>query len=189
MNTPSHSILNLAILGRSQQPALTWPILVGSLLPDAALFVFYGWAKVMGLPEAQIWNEAYYRPLWQDIFAIGNSIPLALLIGGIAFWQQRFRILALCASALLHHLEDLPVHHDDAHRHFWPVSDFRFVSPVSYWDADHFGTYVALVELSLVLLASVYLWYRVRSRLGKFLLLLTNVLYVLGYLIFYLQIA
>ncbi|WP_204137802.1 hypothetical protein [Halomicronema sp. CCY15110] len=185
MNTPSHSILNLAILDRGQLKGCTWPIIVGSWLPDAAIFVFYGWAKVMGLPEQVIWNEAYYTPVWQGIFAIGNSIPLALVGIGWFLWAKSPGGVALSASALLHHLEDLPLHHEDAHQHFWPLSDYRFISPVSYWDADHHGNYGALAELALVLVASVVLWRRVRSRWGRSLLLLVNTVYVGGYWQFY----
>ncbi len=187
MNTPSHSILNLAILGRPQQRGLMWPILLGSWWPDAAMFVFYGWAKGRGLAESQIWQEAYYQPGWQDIFAIGNSIPLALLVGCIALWQRWQPLTFFCASALLHHLEDLPLHHDDAHRHFWPLSNVRFISPLSYWDRDHYGTYVALGEILLVLLASVYLWRWTRSRLGRALLIAINLFYLIGYATLYLS--
>ena len=186
MNTPTHSILNLTILGRAQQTVLTWPILIGSWLPDAALFVFYAWAKLAGFSESSIWGELYYTPFWQDIFAIGNSIPLALLGLGIAAWRKWPWVVALCASMLLHHAEDLPFHHDDAHRHFWPLTDFRFISPVSYWDPDHFGAYVALAELLLVILASLILMRQVRSRLGRGLIIFTNVVYTVGYLSFYL---
>jgi hypothetical protein len=185
MNTPSHSILNLAILDRGNLKGCTWPIIFGSWLPDAAIFVFYGWAKVMGLPEQVIWNEAYYTPVWQSIFAIGNSIPLALVGLGLCLWAKFPGGVALAASALLHHLEDLPLHHEDAHQHFWPLSDYRFISPVSYWDADHYGAYGALTELALVMVASVVLWRRVRSRWGRGLLLLVNTLYIGGYWQFY----
>jgi hypothetical protein len=90
MNTPSHTILNLAILRRSQSPELTWPIVIGSLLPDAALFVFYGWARAIAqLPERVIWNEAYYQPFWQDVFAVGNSIPHGAGRLGVALWKKR----------------------------------------------------------------------------------------------------
>ena len=186
MNTPSHSILNLAILGRAQQTVLTWPILIGSWLPDAALFVFYAWAKLSGFTERDIWGDLYYAPFWQNVFAIGNSIPLALLGWGIARWQKWPRVAVLCASMLLHHAEDLPFHNEDAHRHFWPLTDFRFVSPVSYWDPNHMGAYVALFELALVLLSSLMLLRCVRSPLGRGFLVFTNVVYVVGYVRFYL---
>lgn len=186
MNTPSHSILNLTILRRTQRHTLTWPILIGSWLPDSALFAFYAWAKIAGLPESFIWNEAYYDSFWQDVFAIGNSIPLAVMGVGVATWQKWPRVIALFASALLHHAEDLPFHHEDAHRHFWPLSDFRFVSPVSYWDTNHFGAYVALAELVLVLVASLILMRQVRSRVGRGFLIFTNVIYAVGYIGYYL---
>ena len=189
MNTPSHTILNLAILRRSQRPELTWPIIVGSLLPDAALFVFYGWARALAqLPDRVIWDEAYYQPFWQDVFAIGNSIPLALGGLGIALWKKRPAWAALFVSMLLHHAEDLPLHNEDAHRHFFPLSNLRIVSPVSYWDPDHFGTYVALVEMVLVLGASVWLFRRVRSRLGRGLLIANGLFYLLAYSFFYLRV-
>ncbi|HEY9890125.1 MAG TPA: hypothetical protein V6D02_17085 [Candidatus Obscuribacterales bacterium] len=181
MNTPGHSILNLAILGRIQQPTRNWAIFIGSWVPDAALFGFYLWAKLVGIPEAIIWRETYYDPTWQEVFAIGNSIPLALVGIGLCYWRKLPHLLALCSSMLLHQLEDLPLHHDDAHRHFWPLSDYRFFSPVSYWDEDHFGRYGALAEMSLVLLASVVLWRRTRSRWGRGLLLGVNALYGLAY--------
>lgn len=187
MNTPSHLILNLAILGRRATPAWNWPIAIGSVLPDVALFFFYGWAKAMGLPEREIWSTVYYQPGWQDIFAVGNSIPLALLGLGIALWRRWPRWAVLLGSMLLHHLQDLPVHHDDAHRHFVPLSNVRFQSPISYWDPARFGAYVALVEWGLVVVASVVLWRRSRSRWGRFCLVSVNVFYGVMYGLMYLH--
>ncbi len=186
MNTPSHSILNLAVLGRAQQTARTWPILIGSWLPDAALFGFYAWAKLSGFTEQAIWGDLYYSPFWQDVFAIGNSIPLALLGCGIAAWRKWPQATVLFASMLLHHAEDLPFHNEDAHRHFWPLTDFRFVSPMSYWDTDHMGAYGALIELILVLLSSLILLRWVRSPWGRGFLIFTNGVYAVGYVSFYL---
>lgn len=186
MNTPSHLILNLAILRRSTHPEITWPVLVGAFVPDAAMFVFYAWVKfVERLPDSTIWSEAFFSQSWQDVFAIGNSIPLVLLGMAVTYAWRKPAWLYFFASMLLHQICDLPVHHDDAHRHFFPLSDYRFISPVSYWDGDHYGTIVALVELSLVLFASVYLWRGVRSHWGRGLLLLTNGVYIAGYVALY----
>jgi hypothetical protein len=194
MNTPSHVIFNLAILGRKTRPEWNIQIFLGAMIPDAAMFVFYGWAKwVMVMPERQIWGTAYYQPFWQDIFAVWNSIPLALVgigIGmGLGRWS-RWRgwgsaIAICCASMLLHCLEDLPLHREDAHRHFWPLSNFRFISPISYWDPDHHGTLLAFIELGLVLLTSVYVFRLIRSGWGKGLLVLSNGLMLSAWIVFY----
>jgi len=186
MNTPSHLIINLAILRQGQAPAATWPILLGAFAPDAALFGFYGWAKlVQRLPEAVIWTEAYYRQAWQHIFAVGNSIPLALAGLGGSLILQRPLAAAFFASMLLHHLGDLPLHHDDAHRHFWPLSDWRFISPVSYWDRNHWGAVGALIELVLLAVAVGVLWSRLDSMTGKVLMVVVlgaqAALYTLAY--------
>lgn len=187
MNTPAHSIINLAILRRGKFASDTWPILIGSWLPDAAMFIFYGWAKWVGIPDSIIWSETYYLPFWQNIFAVGNSIPLALLGFGICCWLRRLGWVAMFASMLLHHLADLPLHHEDAHQHFWPLSSYRFISPVSYWDRQHFGAYGALLELGLMLIASFFLLRRLRSRWEKGVIILMNLLYLGGYWQLYLQ--
>ena len=188
MNTPSHMILNLAILRRPDQLPYTWPILLGAIAPDAAIFIFYGWAKwVQKLPESVIWREAYYSQPWQDLFAIGNSIPLALLGIAVSAYLKQPAWGLFFASMVLHHLCDLPLHHDDAHRHFFPFSNVRFTSPVSYWDRNHYGTIGALIELSMVLVSSSLLFAQVASNWGKGLLLLTNGLMVTLYSLAYLR--
>ncbi|MBE9066912.1 hypothetical protein IQ260_09620 [Leptolyngbya cf. ectocarpi LEGE 11479] len=196
MNTPSHVIFNLALLGRRARPKLNSPIFWGALLPDLAMFGFYGWAKLIAnLDEATIWRETYYEPFWQTIFDVGNSIPLALLAIGVAVWGRRrypgWQPLAdgaifLALSVILHCLGDLPVHVDDGHRHFWPLSNFRFESPISYWDPDHHGRVFALVEFLLALIASWRVWRLLRSRWVKALLVGSNVLMWWAYVRFYL---
>ncbi|MBE9135750.1 hypothetical protein IQ254_00770 [Nodosilinea sp. LEGE 07088] len=167
MNTPSHLVINLALLRRPVSPLMTWPILLGALIPDAAMFVFYGWARWQRLPERVIWNEAYYSQPWQAIFAVGNSIPLGLLGMGLGYSFKRPWLGLLGASMVLHHLADLPLHHDDAHQHFWPVSSIRLISPVSYWDVDHLGRLGATIEVVLVLAAAVYLLPRLNSWVSQ----------------------
>lgn len=185
MNTPSHLVINLAILRRPQLGP--WPILLGAIVPDAAIFIFFGWAQWgQRLPPETIWREAYYEPFWQNIFAVGNSIPFAAIGLLLCYRLKRRWAMVFFASMLLHQLADLPLHHDDAHRHFWPLSELRIISPVSYWDPDHFGRLGAGLETCLVVLASVFLWGRVRSHLGRGLLLLTSLVLMGLYMGFYL---
>lgn len=188
MNTPTHAIVNLVILGRKELPQLNLPIIIGSLLPDVALFWFYFWTKfIEKLPESKIWSETYFTPFWQDIFAIPNSIVLCSIGVLISHYCQQPYWKILFISMIIHCLCDLPVHHDDAHRHLVPLSNFRFISPISYWDANYFGKWVAFVELLIMLSCSFFL-YKSFDHIwwARILLLSNSSLYIILYLRFYL---
>ncbi|MEM9088434.1 MAG: hypothetical protein AAGC93_06785 [Cyanobacteria bacterium P01_F01_bin.53] len=184
MNTPAHAIFNLALLGRKQRPEWNPLIIWGALIPDLAMFGFYLLLKFANIPESQIWGEEYYRPFWQNLFDFFNSIPLALVGIAVMFYLRKTGIALLFGSIVLHCLQDLPLHVDDGHRHFWPFSQFRFESAVSYWDPNHYGMIAAPVELALAMIASIYVFRRVRSRWTKGLLIAANALPPLVYLWF-----
>lgn len=179
MNTPSHAILNLFILGRKSLPQANLPIFIGAILPDIPIFVLYAWAKLIArLPEKQIWTETYYQPFWQNIVALFHSIPLALIGWIIAYKFGWEKIQILCLSLVLHSCFDLPVHNDDAHRHFFPFSNYRFISPISYWDKKHYGSIVSLIEILLVFLATFPVFTLIQSWIGKGFLIVINVIYL-----------
>lgn len=181
MKTPSHAIINLAILGRSQQPDLNLPIAIGGILPDIPIFLFYFWAKfIAGMPEAQIWSEAYYAPATQNIVALFHSIPLAAIAWIISSYLGWEKAQILCLSLILHSVGDLPVHHDDAHQHFYPFSNYRFISPFSYWDVNHYGSIVSSIELLLVLISTSFVFPMVQSWLGRILIVLVNLVYIVA---------
>jgi hypothetical protein len=147
MNTPAHAVLGLLVLGRNESRLYIHAILLGSLLPDIPMFLFFLVERVVfDVPMRTIWTVSYYQPGWQGFFDIFNSIPL-ILVGAIVaarlqskWWKLFF------ASMFLHVLFDLPLHNDDAHLHFYPFSNWRFSSPVSYWDPGHYGDIVAILE-------------------------------------------
>ena len=71
MNTPSHYILNLALLGKTIDSKNNMAIAIGAILPDIPIFIFYFVAKyIYKLPESKIWSEAYYEPFWQNTVAL-----------------------------------------------------------------------------------------------------------------------
>lgn len=187
MNTPSHYILNLAFLGKTIAPKNNIAIAIGAILPDVPIFIFYFVAKfIYKLPESKIWSEAYYEVFWQNTIALFHSIPLAL-IGAIIFFRLDWKPgMILCISMICHSLLDLPVHHDDAHRHFFPFSNYRFISPFSYWDVNHYGRIVALIELSLVLVVNPIVIGLLNSPVTKGIVIAIDLFYLLGYFRFYL---
>lgn len=167
MNTPAHVVLNLLCLNRGPRSDVAWPVVAGALVPDAPMFLFYAVEKfVLGSPESLIWQERYFHPGWQNLIDLFNSIPLVLLGLGWA-WQRSPQVQAFCLSMLLHIAGGLPLHHDDAHRHFFPFSNWRFISPVSYWDSDHYGQVVSILELVMVVVGCGWLFRRYPSRWAK----------------------
>ena len=83
----------------------------------------------------------------------------------------------------LHSVGDFLLHHDDAHRHFFPFSEWRFQSPVSYWDPRYYGDVVSPIESLVVLLGALWLMSRHRARGPRILLGFVVVLYAsyIGY--------
>ena len=156
MHTPAHLAASLFLWRKEERPLPVSALVIGALLPDLPMFGFYGYQKMIGRSESEIWTTAYFEPGWQLFFDLFNSIPIALVLIAV-FHVCRLRwAKLLVGSALLHMCCDLPVHHDDGHRHFLPLSNWRFESPVSYWDPHHFGIYFAGAELLLAVVGLVF---------------------------------
>jgi len=174
MNTPTHLLMGAALLSRSRDrwqgssKSQRWfnaLILLGALIPDLGLFVLFVWARgILGVSEDQLWSEVYWRANWQTVFTIGNSIPLFgfLLVLGVVFRRYTWSLymVGFASAALIHLAFDLPFHHDDAHAHFWPFTDWRFNSPLSYWDPAHHGGVMQIIEVTMALGLIAVLWRR-----------------------------
>ena len=75
MNTPAHAVVNLLILGNKERPQHNLPILIGVLLPDLPMVLFYFYEKVVqNVPEVTIWSELYFDIGWQVFFNFFNSL-------------------------------------------------------------------------------------------------------------------
>jgi hypothetical protein len=161
VNTPAHIVLNAFAVGRGRFAPHAWPIALGALLPDAPMFAFYAYQRGwLATPERVIWSQTYFAPDWQQLFDAFNSLPLIALAALIAWRARRDAWLACLASMALHSAADLLLHHEDAHGHLWPLSAWRFRSPVSYWDPAHHGDAFMAFELAALVVASVALWRR-----------------------------
>jgi len=146
VNTPAHAVLNLVLLGATKESNRALPVLVGAVLPDLPIVVLYAYERLRGMPEAWIWGTAYYDPHWQAVIDALHSFPLILAVLGVAGFFRWRRVGLVCASMLLHAAADFFLHHDDAHRHLFPLLDWRFASPISYWDPRYFGNVIGLAE-------------------------------------------
>lgn len=178
MNTPAHAVASLLLLGDGDRPETGLPLVLGAVAPDAPIVLFYAYQKLRGMPEGWIWSEGYYLDAWQGFFDVFNSLPLILIALLAARGFGAVRLTAFFASMGIHVLGDWPLHHDDAHRHLYPFSDWRFSSPVSYWDPDHYGQIVAPLEALLVIVGGGFLLRRYQARGARLLIGAVMVLYV-----------
>ena len=142
------------------------------------MFFFYAFEKlVRRATEAEIWNERYFDSGWQVFFDIPNSLPILGALAFIAWAVRRSGWTFFFVSMILHALADLPLHQSDAHRHFFPLSEWRFASPVSYWDPAGHGALFTLLEIFLVLAGILALFLRHRTRSARVALAVVGVSY------------
>jgi len=148
------------------------------------MFFFYAYEKAwLRTDEIVIWSQSYFDTGWQALFDTFHSLPL-LAIFAVLSWRTKLpRAAALFASMTVHALCDLALHHHDAHRHLFPFSDWRFLSPVSYWDPRHYGGIASAIETVLVVAGSVWLlrsYKRPAPRVFLMLILLSYAFFI-GY--------
>lgn len=198
MLTNTHILIAAAALTRpkfTRRQNLT--IILGGLFPDLSVFVMALVGRMPGSEYTNLWRKPdgmYWQEPWQFLSALSNSIPLyvaALL--AFMFLVRRHQSLRglwltcalFFAACLLHVIADFPVHADDAHVHFWPLTGERFHSPISYWQSQFYGNWVSAFEIVLGLALGIVLWRRFSAllpRIGTAVLALPYVL-ALGFLL------
>jgi len=182
MNTQSHAILNLFLLRKifkekiNKVKNINTIIVFGSILPDIPMFFFFFWYTFV-VPTAQqtIWRTLYFTEGWQTLFNLFNSIPIFLIIAGLAYYFSKTRLFIFALANLLHFVEDFFVHQEDAHAHFFPLSNYKFSSPISYWNSSGYGAYFSMIETIVILVLSIYLFKQIKTWWGKALLIGANV--------------
>ena len=198
MMTQTHLLLGAALFARPGQNRRNATILIGTLVPDLAIYVLFTWASVTGIDQETLWRETYWSEPWSTWTTIGNSFPLyfALLLVALMLiapkdgrprWQSLPALFAL--AALIHLLGDFPLHASDAHRHFWPISEWRFNSPISYWEPDHYGGIFAPIESIFGIGLAVLLWRRFSHRLVRGCLFILLLAYLAVPVFFVLQLG
>jgi membrane-bound metal-dependent hydrolase YbcI (DUF457 family) len=166
MNTQTHVIMGAALFGRPL-PRLAVAGALGGIVPDLPMYAIIIGLRASGYPLSEIFGRIYWEHWWQVSNAIGHSFLLWGLVAAVSAApalrdkvSRTALVFAFSGSALIHSFIDFLCHRDDAHMHFWPLTEWRFRSPVSYWDPAHYGNYFGTFEAALGLLIIVILWRR-----------------------------
>ena len=178
MNTQTHVIIGAALFGRGL-PKRSWIAALGGLIPDLPMLLVTFGLMLYGVPGPIIFGVLYWQDWWQITNAIGHNFWAwgGLVLLGLVMRDRlrasaqsfdRWTLVSVFAgSALLHTAIDFLLHREDAHMSFWPVTRWKFMSPASYWDQAHYGSYVSAFEAGLGLVLAVILFRQFRSRLVR----------------------
>ncbi len=205
MNTQTHLLVAAALFTQPGEYRRNTAAILGAFVPDAAIYGLWAWSKLNAIPENTVWRELYWQQPWQSYTAFGNSLPLYLIIlfaGAIvgnrlqarsleiplpaqtaparwrAFLHRQPLAVIFALAAMSHIASDFPVHVVDAHAHLWPLSDWRFRSPVSYWDPAHYGNWFQPLEVALGVTLAVIMFRRFRDLWVRALMLAAVAAYV-----------
>ncbi|WP_298356181.1 cobalamin biosynthesis protein CobQ [uncultured Litoreibacter sp.] len=173
MNTPAHLIFGAAAFAKEGQPRVTTAALLGALAPDLSLYLMASWHLfLMGTDAEIVFRVLYYSDTWQAIFAVDNSFFVWGGLLGFALWAKSPAFIAFAGAGLLHLALDFPLHNDDARAHFWPATDWKFISPVSYWDRNHYAGVVGPIEMVASVTCLAILWRRFQTLIPRLILTL-----------------
>ena len=156
-------------------------VLLGSIAPDIPLYflsiggaMWFSWVEKMKpaqVGQHMFKNLFYNDPIWMSLHNVLHS-PTVLIAALILllFVCGRKRVIEswwtwFFSSCLLHTLVDIPVHHDDGPLLFWPLNwSYRYASPLSYWDTNHYAAFVIPFEVTLaIVLALLLIWNRFKT--------------------------
>ena len=161
MNTPSHMLIGAAIFARPLCVATLVAALAGGLAPDLPMFAMVLCStRVSGIPEHEVFSTLFFSESWQAVFAVDHSFFVWGSLLGLALWRRQLILRAFAGAGLLHALADFLTHHDDTRRQLWPVSDWVFRSPVSYWNPQFYGEAFGMFEVALVVGLTSFLCWR-----------------------------
>ena len=163
MMTHSHILVGAVLFARPGAPFAAAAAIAGSLAPDLDVAMMWVTERIGGASSCVIFRQRFWESPWVEVQAIFNSAPLWALLALLG-WLARDRIgaalFAFGCAGLLHVAADFALHADDARAHLQPFADWRFHSPVSYWDPAYYGREVQIAEAVFALTLILVLWRR-----------------------------
>lgn len=164
----------------------TLSFILGAFFPDTPTFLFFIVSSlILQVPANIMWGDMYFNSYWSIPITLSHSFIIwPFLITISAYFGFKF-LKWFSISALFHSIVDFTVHTGDAYRHFYPFSDWKFHSPISYWNSMEYGQYVSTFDSFLVLGLLVFLYqrYNKSGRIIRIGIICTGVLYGLQLLV------
>lgn len=165
-------LIGAAVFARPVVPSTLVAAILGGLAPDVPMFALVLFStRLVGIPQHEVFGDLFYSHSWQAVFAVDHSFFVWGLLLALGHWRRHLILTAFAGAGFLHAATDFITHHDDARRQFWPVSDWVFRSPVSYWDPNYYGGIIGVFEVGLAGALTVLLCLRLRQWRERLLVL------------------
>ena len=172
MRTYSHALLTWVTARRlrpSEPGVAAWGAL-GAVLPDLPAIAG---AILLGARRRPFTRREFCEEVCEKVpfggpdAALHSALPAAATLAvyrmsGAEKHHPRPALLALLLGWMGHVLTDALTHAEDARPVLWPLSRWRFRSPISYWDRSRHARVFALAEHGALLLVAA----RKVKRLG-----------------------
>lgn len=184
MNTYTHLLMTAALgehLKQRRMAVCTRSVLLGSVLPDVPLilltmgYIIYHRYIVPLPPGEHIFSNRYDQlyfanPFWIVSHSFLHAPFMIAMFALLGYYGLRSEkkwggsLLWFAFGCGLHSLVDIFTHHNDGPLLLFPFNwTYRFITPISYWDSNHYGDIVGTLEHLLDLAILVFfaiLWLR-----------------------------
>ena len=149
---------------------------VGAAFPDAPSFAaaIYYFDEFGSMPREQLLDVIYFTgPFGATGSALHSIVPAGSLLAlywalGVGRFDRRRILLWFLLGWTGHTVVDFLTHVDDLRPLFWPFSDWRWSSPVSYYNPRYYGREFMLVShASMLAIVIVLSSRRLRQWRGR----------------------
>ena len=190
MRTYSHFLITAAIRKACPSvPIIRSAVYLGSIAPDIPLlamsvggYVYFHF--ILDWKTRETFRHLFDVLFFEDPFWIFShnffQAPFILLAGIVTLWKihGKERVFSswwfwFFGACMIHAIIDILTYNDDGPLLFFPLNwSYRFASPVSYWDRDHFAAEFTAFENYLdigllIYLVVPFIWFKLWNRFKK----------------------
>ena len=171
MHTYSHAIFTWAaarLTYRAAARAALWGA-AGAALPDIPTLVKAAnllWGRRASMTKDEFLGamEYFEEPSGRADLSLHSLVPEGALLGlykvlGLEKMDSDKALLSFLVGWAGHNAVDFLTHSKDARPILWPLSQWRWMSPISYWDRECYAVPAMLVEHGVLLALAMSLLY------------------------------